>query len=122
MASSLSRNSEASHRVVLRTMMDTPSDFPAESLSPLDVRVLGLLAAATEQDHGSRAARCKVNAIARPIVDAHLANPAADRLDVAGVSLFQPANARCNTASGGLITKARKPCGENACLADLNQL
>ena len=71
----------------------------------------GLIAAA-QQDHHSAALRRVVHAVAGTVIDAHLADAASDRFHVARVAVFEPGDARDDTALGILVAQAGEPIGE----------
>jgi hypothetical protein len=82
---------------------------------------LGALVSAAEQNDQDIAALREIDPIARAMIDAHLADRFADRLDVARIAKGEAAKARQNPRYRHIVAQAAEPFVEFGCPKDLDQ-
>jgi hypothetical protein len=78
----------------------------------LDVSILGAFATATQQKDDRLAAPLEIDAVARPVMDAKLANALPDRRNIAGMAISQAVKAGNNRADGFRVAKLAEPFAE----------
>src|SRR5688572_19325403 len=115
MSCSVFRCSAGSQRVNFSTLRATfffgiPTTPRVRNLDcPPDIRALGALVTATEQQSQDRTTLYEVHAIPRTMIDAQLEDALADRLAIAHVAKRQPANARVDPCLCNGIAQTLEP-------------